>query len=94
MLDGRVTDRIEAQAIAFKTNYIDIYSSSWGPNDDGKTVEGPGTLASQAFIKGVTEVRNFSLKNKKFIVSEKNFKKFLGSKRQGSNLCMGIGKWW
>jgi len=56
MLDGRVTDRIEAQAIAFKTNYIDIYSSSWGPNDDGKTVEGPGTLASQAFIKGVTEV--------------------------------------
>lgn len=58
MLDGRVTDRIEAQAIAFKTNYIDIYSSSWGPNDDGKTVEGPGTLASQAFIKGVTEGRN------------------------------------
>ena len=56
MLDGRVTDRIEAQAIAFKTNYIDIYSSSWGPNDDGKTVEGPGTLATQAFIKGVTEV--------------------------------------
>lgn len=75
MLDGRVTDRIEAQAIAFKTNYIDIYSSSWGPNDDGKTVEGPGTLASQAFIKGVTEVRNFLFKKiKNLLFLKKIFK--------------------
>jgi proprotein convertase subtilisin/kexin type 1 len=58
MLDGKVTDRIEAQAIAFKHKLIDIFSSSWGPNDDGRTVEGPGTLASQAFIKGITEVIN------------------------------------
>ena len=58
MLDGRVTDRTEAQAIGFKHKYIDIYSSSWGPNDDGRTVEGPGTLASEAFIKGITEGRN------------------------------------
>lgn len=58
MLDGRVTDRTEAQAIAFKHTYIDIYSSSWGPNDDGRTLEGPGTLASEAFVKGITEGRN------------------------------------
>ncbi len=58
MLDGKVTDRIEAQAIAFKHKLIDIYSSSWGPNDDGKTVEGPGTLATEAFVKGITEGRN------------------------------------
>ena len=58
MLDGKVTDRIEAQAIAFNHDLIDIYSSSWGPNDDGRTVEGPGTLASEAFIKGITEGRN------------------------------------
>ena len=56
MLDGRVTDRIEAEAIAFKHKFIDIFSSSWGPNDDGRTVEGPGTLATEAFIKGITEV--------------------------------------
>lgn len=56
MLDGRVTDRIEAQAIAFRTDHIDIYSSSWGPNDDGRTLEAPGTLATEAFIKGITEV--------------------------------------
>lgn len=58
MLDGRVTDRTEAQAIGFKHKYIDIYSSSWGPNDDGRTLEGPGTLASEAFIKGITEGRD------------------------------------
>ncbi len=56
MLDGRVTDRIEAEAIGFKHDLIDIFSSSWGPNDDGRTVEGPGTLATQAFVKGITEV--------------------------------------
>jgi hypothetical protein len=56
MLDGPVTDRVEAEAINFNHKYIDIYSASWGPNDDGRTVEGPGILASEAFIKGVTEV--------------------------------------
>jgi proprotein convertase subtilisin/kexin type 1 len=58
MLDGRVTDRIEAQAIGFKHDLIDIFSSSWGPNDDGRTVEGPGTLATEAFVKGITKGRN------------------------------------
>ncbi len=38
MLDGHVTDRIEAEAIAFNHKYVDIYSASWGPNDDGRTV--------------------------------------------------------
>jgi hypothetical protein len=58
MLDGSVTDRVEAESISFNHKYIDIYSASWGPNDDGRTVEGPGTLASQAFVKGITEGRN------------------------------------
>lgn len=35
---------------------MDIYSASWGPNDDGRTVEGPGRLANEAFKRGVTEV--------------------------------------
>ena len=38
MLDGQVTDRIEAEALAFNHRYIDIYSASWGPTDDGRTV--------------------------------------------------------
>ena len=56
MLDGTVTDELEGDAIAFNHKYIDIYSASWGPNDDGKTVEGPGELAKRAFLKGITEV--------------------------------------
>ena len=35
--------------MSFNPEHIHIYSSSWGPNDDGKTVDGPGKLASRAF---------------------------------------------
>ena len=38
MLDGHVTDRVEAEALTFNHKYVDIYSASWGPNDDGRTV--------------------------------------------------------
>jgi hypothetical protein len=57
MLDGTVTDQLEGEAIAFNHEYVDVYSASWGPNDDGKTVEGPGKLAQEAFVKGITKVR-------------------------------------
>jgi hypothetical protein len=58
LLDGRVTDRLEAEALNFNINYIDIFSASWGPLDDGKTVDGPGVLAKEALIKGITNGRN------------------------------------
>ena len=61
MLDGPVTDQIEGQAIAHNHRYVDIYSASWGPNDDGSTVEGPGILASKAFELGITEVSEYKL---------------------------------
>ncbi|CAH0687693.1 unnamed protein product [Spodoptera exigua] len=48
MLDGLVNDAVEAQALGFNTHHIDIYSASWGPEDDGKTVDGPGPLARSA----------------------------------------------
>jgi len=38
--------------------HIDIYSASWGPDDDGKTVDGPGNLAKRAFINGIQNGRN------------------------------------
>ena len=57
MLDGRVTDRVEAESLSLNPQYIDIYSASWGPSDDGTTVEGPGVLATQAFENGVNKVR-------------------------------------
>ncbi|KFV62117.1 Neuroendocrine convertase 1, partial [Dryobates pubescens] len=57
MLDGIVTDAIEASSIGFNPEHVDIYSASWGPNDDGKTVEGPGRLAQKAFEYGIKQGR-------------------------------------
>ncbi|MEE6458824.1 hypothetical protein FKM82_000441 [Ascaphus truei] len=58
MLDGVITDAIEASSIGFNPQHVDIYSASWGPNDDGKTVEGPGKLAQKAFAYGIQQGRN------------------------------------
>ncbi|KAM4706408.1 neuroendocrine convertase 1 [Discoglossus pictus] len=58
MLDGVVTDVIEASSIGFNPQHVHIYSASWGPNDDGKTVEGPGRLAQKAFEYGIRQGRN------------------------------------
>jgi furin len=53
MLDGEVTDLVEATALSYNRDYIDIYSASWGPDDDGKTVDGPGFLALKAIEDGI-----------------------------------------
>ncbi|CDS42286.1 proprotein convertase subtilisin:kexin type 5 [Echinococcus multilocularis] len=58
MLDGTITDRVEAESLNFNQNYIDIYSGSWGPDDTGQIYEGPGRMASEAFHKGATTGRN------------------------------------
>uniref|UniRef100_A0A915PEJ1 P/Homo B domain-containing protein n=1 Tax=Setaria digitata TaxID=48799 RepID=A0A915PEJ1_9BILA len=58
MLDGKVTDRIEAEALSYNINHIDIFSISWGPADDGKTVEGPGLLTQRAILKGIQQGRD------------------------------------
>ena len=57
MLDGVVNDAVEARALSLNPNHIDIYSASWGPEDDGRTVDGPGPLAKRAFLNGVTRGR-------------------------------------
>nr|AAB06591.1 prohormone convertase 1 [Aplysia californica] len=58
MLDGHVTDRLEGDAICFNRHHVDIYSASWGPNDDGRTTEGPGVMARKAFDLGIKEGRD------------------------------------
>ncbi|XP_029944497.1 proprotein convertase subtilisin/kexin type 6 [Salarias fasciatus] len=57
MLDGDVTDIVEAKSLGIRPDYIHIYSASWGPRDDGKTVDGPGPLTKQAFEQGITKGR-------------------------------------
>uniref|UniRef100_A0A3Q4BTY4 P/Homo B domain-containing protein n=1 Tax=Mola mola TaxID=94237 RepID=A0A3Q4BTY4_MOLML len=53
VLDGPLTDSLEA--IAFNKHYQvnDIYSCSWGPDDDGLTVDGPHPLGRAALQHGV-----------------------------------------
>ncbi len=61
MLDGDVTDAVEARSLSLNPHHIDIYSASWGPDDDGKTVDGPGELATRAFIEGVTKASEITV---------------------------------
>jgi len=58
MLDGDVTDAVEASSLTHRRDYIDIYSSSWGPDDDGITVDGPGNLTIKALKEGIIYGRN------------------------------------
>lgn len=51
-----MTDIIEASSISHMPQVIDIYSASWGPTDDGKTVDGPRELTLQAMADGVNKV--------------------------------------
>ncbi|XP_078690622.1 furin-like isoform X4 [Branchiostoma floridae x Branchiostoma belcheri] len=57
MLDGDVTDAVEAKSIGLRPQHIDVYSASWGPDDDGRTVDGPASLAKKAFEDGIREGR-------------------------------------
>jgi len=57
MLDGTITDAVEARSLSLNTQFIDIYSASWGPDDDGRTVDGPGPLTRRALEEGVRRGR-------------------------------------
>ncbi|XP_046328704.2 proprotein convertase subtilisin/kexin type 5-like [Haliotis rufescens] len=57
MLDGEVYDAVEATSLSFNNTHIDIYSASWGPDDDGRVVDGPGPLAKKAFKEGIVKGR-------------------------------------
>ncbi|KAF6284668.1 proprotein convertase subtilisin/kexin type 2 [Rhinolophus ferrumequinum] len=52
-----MTDIIEASSISHMPQLIDIYSASWGPTDNGKTVDGPRELTLQAMADGVNKGR-------------------------------------
>ncbi|XP_047128901.1 proprotein convertase subtilisin/kexin type 7 isoform X1 [Hydra vulgaris] len=53
ILDGPMTDSLEAMAFNTKSEVNDVYSCSWGPDDNGRTVDGPHQLAQAALAHGV-----------------------------------------
>lgn len=57
MLDGDVTDIVEAQSLSFSSGYIDVYLAGWGPKDDGATLDGPGPLTRLVLQNSVQTVR-------------------------------------
>ncbi|XP_043523370.1 neuroendocrine convertase 1-like isoform X1 [Frieseomelitta varia] len=58
LLDGLVNDRVEGEALGYKPELVDIYTASWGPADDGKSLEAPGRLATEALERGIAMGRN------------------------------------
>nr|XP_031848985.1 neuroendocrine convertase 1-like [Nomia melanderi] len=54
LLDGLVNDRVEGEALGYKPEAVDIYTASWGPADDGRSLEAPGRLASEALKRGIS----------------------------------------
>jgi kexin len=57
ILSKAIDDADEAKAINFHYQENDIFSCSWGPPDDGATMEGPGILIKRAFVNGVQNGR-------------------------------------
>lgn len=54
---GGLTDALQAKGLGFRQDYVDIYSSSWGPTDDGTMVGGSGVLTEEALKQGALQVR-------------------------------------
>ncbi|KAJ2743772.1 pheromone processing endoprotease [Coemansia sp. BCRC 34301] len=58
MLSKEVSDQDEVTALNYGMDTNWIYSCSWGPNDDGATVQGPDQHIEDAFINGVEKGRD------------------------------------
>ena len=46
----------EVKAFHHFNQVIQVYSNSWGPDDNGYTVQGPQTLTAAALVEGVQSV--------------------------------------
>ena len=58
ILSGSITASEEAASLLYGLEVNDIYSCSWGPADDGKTVGEPEMVVKKAILKGVQKGRN------------------------------------
>lgn len=57
ILSKLITDEDEALAMTYDYQNNQIYSCSWGPPDDGRSMEAPGIAIRQAMLKGIQEGR-------------------------------------
>ncbi|KAF7799581.1 hypothetical protein EIP86_010818 [Pleurotus ostreatoroseus] len=57
ILSGPISDVDEAASLNFGYQDASIYSCSWGPPDDGRSMEAPGYLIKKAMVNGVQNGR-------------------------------------
>lgn len=57
ILSKPISDEDEAVALNYKYQDNQIYSCSWGPPDDGKTMDAPGILIRRAMVNGIQNGR-------------------------------------
>lgn len=55
---GATTDLTEADALSYLNEDIDIYNNSWGPSDDGQTLQNPNPLTASILHAGATQGRD------------------------------------
>lgn len=58
ILGQPISDMDEAAAMIYKYDNNQIYSCSWGPSDDGKSMEAPGVLIRRAMLQGIQQGRD------------------------------------
>ena len=56
ILDNELTDTLKAKGLGFRQDYVDIYSNSWGPEDNGHAVAEIGVMTEKVIRKGAMEV--------------------------------------
>ncbi|KAF7515674.1 hypothetical protein G7054_g14461 [Neopestalotiopsis clavispora] len=57
ILSKMISDADEAIAMNYDYQHNQIYSCSWGPPDDGRTMDAPGVLIKSAMLNGVQNGR-------------------------------------
>jgi len=58
LISAPATDAQEANALSHQHNAIHVYNNSWGPEDSGAGLDGPGTTTLQALEQNTATGRN------------------------------------
>ena len=58
ILGGHITTVDEAAALNYGYNKVGVYSCSWGPRDNGETMNAPNYLIRKAFSEGINNGRD------------------------------------
>lgn len=58
LISDSIRDADEAKALTYYYDRQHIFSNSWGPSDDGMSIEGPGSLTKRALVEGTSNGRS------------------------------------